>query len=60
MKTIKQWFREIFLRPSSQDMAILELADYLEKPNHDQYKVKQHIMEILGIEFIKDETNHTS
>lgn len=36
--------------------AILCLADYLENPNHDEYKVREHIMWILGIEkkFKKD------
>ena len=33
--------------------AILALAEYLEDINHADYKVKHHIAEILGVEFIK-------
>lgn len=33
--------------------AILMLADYLEDEMHADYKIKQHIMEILGVELIK-------
>ena len=34
--------------------AILALAEYMEDSMHDQYKVKKHIAEILGVEFIKN------
>jgi len=30
--------------------AILALAEYLEYVNHDEYAVRKHIMEILGVE----------
>lgn len=32
------------------EMAIITLATYLEDPSHDDYKVKEHILEILGLE----------
>lgn len=32
------------------EMAIITLASYLEDPVHDDYKVKEHILEILGLE----------
>lgn len=33
------------------EKAIIELAAYLEDTNHDQYPVKKHIMEILGVTY---------
>jgi len=55
MKIIK-WLKEQYekprpYKPTRQEEAILELADYLENPNHDQYKIKKHIADILGITF---------
>lgn len=52
MKKLKQWFRNTFLKPSREEEAIMALADYLEDPMHDQYKVKEHIMDILGLEML--------
>ena len=35
------------------ERAILLLAEYLENPQHDQFKVRQHILEMLGLEEVK-------
>lgn len=35
------------------EKAILFLAEYMEDPNHDQYRIKTMVLDILGLEEIK-------
>ena len=48
------------MKLTKEQEAIILLADYLEDHNHADYKVKKHIMEILGIEFKPVHNSHTS
>lgn len=50
----KQWNKPRPYKPTRIEEAILALAEYLEDPNHDNYKVSEDIANILGIEFIED------
>lgn len=34
--------------------ALIYLASMCESPNHDQYKLRAHILDILGYEELKD------
>jgi len=51
MKRITNYFREKFLTPNKEQLAILRLAEYLENPNHADYKIVKDIGDILGFEF---------
>lgn len=39
-----------FAKLSKVERAIILLADYMEHPNHDQYHIQKHVLDILGYE----------
>lgn len=54
----KEWNKPRPYKPTRQEEAILKLAEYLEDPNRDNYKIVKHIGNILGIELsIKENKN---
>lgn len=49
MSTPKKKLKTVKL--SKIERAILLLADYMEDPMHDEYKIKMQVLDILGYEF---------
>ncbi len=46
--------KRIFHKLTKVEQALVYIADMIEDPNHDQYKIKQVVLDLLGLELIED------